>query len=198
MTAEEIKITGQPTTDPQVCQFVVDRPLLPNGISIFCAQKEDGFDSLLVDELFKIEGIAKFYITGAKLSITKTNVTAWPEIGKKIGQAIRLSLTSPSGPVSEALVDAAKNWQGGELQQKIDQLFKDKINPSLASHGGFVEVSKIINQNVYLKLGGGCQGCASSLVTLKQGIEKSIFEAIPEVKHVVDDTDHAAGVNPYH
>jgi len=47
-------------------------------------------------------------------------------------------------------------------------------------------------------MGGGCQGCAVSAMTLREGIERSIKENIPEVTEVVDATDHDAGEDPYY
>ncbi|MGH9826173.1 MAG: NifU family protein, partial [Blastocatellia bacterium] len=54
------------------------------------------------------------------------------------------------------------------------------------------------NNNVYLKLGGGCQGCGAADITLKMGIERMIREEIPQVYQVLDVTDHASGQNPYY
>ena len=81
--------------------------------------------------------------------------------------------------------------------QKIQQLIKDEINPALESHGGFVELLNYQDDIVYLKMGGGCQGCASSVATMKQGIERRLRQEIPEIREVIDQTDHAAGENPY-
>ena len=50
----------------------------------------------------------------------------------------------------------------------------------------------------YVTMGGGCQGCAVSAMTLREGIARSIKEAIPEVSEVLDTTDHALGENPYY
>ena len=50
----------------------------------------------------------------------------------------------------------------------------------------------------YLRFGGGCQGCGMVSVTLKQGVEKTLFEDVPQITRVMDVTDHAAGTNPYY
>jgi Fe/S biogenesis protein NfuA len=65
-------------------------------------------------------------------------------------------------------------------------------------HGGFVELIDVKNNSIYIRMGGGCQGCGAADVTLKQGIEKSIRELIPQVGEILDTTDHAAGRNPYY
>jgi Fe/S biogenesis protein NfuA len=85
-----------------------------------------------------------------------------------------------------------------DLKTKVQDLIDTMINPAVAGHGGFVELIDVQDDRVYLQLGGGCQGCGMSDVTLKAGIERLIKDEIPEVGEVVDTTDHAAGSNPYY
>lgn len=85
----------------------------------------------------------------------------------------------------------------GEVPQRVLQVLEQQINPSIASHGGRAELVAVEDETAYLRLGGGCQGCGMASVTLKQGIEVALREAVPEITQVVDVTDHAAGANPY-
>ena len=85
-----------------------------------------------------------------------------------------------------------------DLKARVQELIDSTINPAVAGHGGFVELIDIQDSRVYLQLGGGCQGCGMSDVTLKAGIERLIKEEIPGVAEVVDATDHASGSNPYY
>jgi Fe/S biogenesis protein NfuA len=84
------------------------------------------------------------------------------------------------------------------LAIRVQGLIDDRINPGVASHGGFVELLDVQDGTVYVRLGGGCQGCGMVDVTLRQGIEALIREEIPEIQQVVDTTDHASGRNPYY
>jgi len=86
----------------------------------------------------------------------------------------------------------------GPLAEKVQDVLDKKINPSVASHGGFVELVALEEGTAYLRFGGGCQGCGMINVTLKQGVEKILFVEVPEVKQVMDVTDHASGENPYY
>lgn len=86
----------------------------------------------------------------------------------------------------------------GEIPDKVTQLLDEVINPGLAQHGGFAALVGIEDTTVFLTMGGGCQGCAMSAATLRDGITASIHEAIPEVTEVVDVTDHNAGDNPFY
>ncbi len=86
----------------------------------------------------------------------------------------------------------------GDVADKVRQLLDQSINPSLASHGGFASLVGVEGEKVFITMGGGCQGCAVSAMTLRDGIERSIKENIPEITEVVDATDHDLGENPYY
>lgn len=86
----------------------------------------------------------------------------------------------------------------GSVAEQVEQLLKEHINPALAAHGGYAELKGVEDTKVYVTMGGGCQGCAVSAMTLRDGIARSIKEAIPEVTDVIDTTDHDAGENPFY
>src|SRR5579883_186223 len=80
----------------------------------------------------------------------------------------------------------------------IAKLIDTVINPGVASHGGHVDMIDFKDNVVYVRLGGGCQGCGMVDVTLRQGIEALIKQHYPQIVGVVDTTDHAGGTNPYY
>lgn len=86
----------------------------------------------------------------------------------------------------------------GTIEDKVRILLEAHVNPALASHGGVAELVKVEDTRVFISMGGGCQGCAVSALTLREGIEKAIRQQIPEVTEVVDTTDHGAGENPFY
>jgi Fe/S biogenesis protein NfuA len=86
----------------------------------------------------------------------------------------------------------------GPLAERVAQVLAEQINPAIAAHGGRAELVGVEGTTVYLKLGGGCQGCGMAQVTLGQGIEVAIRAAVPEVGEIIDITDHASGENPYY
>ena len=85
-----------------------------------------------------------------------------------------------------------------EVREKVQQILDEMINPAIAGHGGWVDLLDVKDNNVYLRLGGGCQGCGMVNVTLKQGFEATLREEIPQIAGVVDQTDHQGGNNPYY
>lgn len=88
----------------------------------------------------------------------------------------------------------------GPLATLAVEVLESSINPSIASHGGRADLVALDEEQriAYVKLSGGCQGCAMSRMTLSQGIETSLREAIPSLESVVDVTDHASGENPFY
>tara|TARA_B100000927_G_C16395023_1_gene440928 strand:+ start:389 stop:979 length:591 start_codon:yes stop_codon:yes gene_type:complete len=85
------------------------------------------------------------------------------------------------------------------IEDRINYVIYNEINPMLESHGGDVSLIEFTEDGeVVLQFGGGCQGCGMVDVTLKDGIEKTLIEQIPEVKSVKDKTDHTIDENAYY
>jgi len=80
----------------------------------------------------------------------------------------------------------------------IKKLLDEHINPQVAGHGGNITLVDVVEDTVYLRLEGGCQGCGMADVTLKQGVATEIRALVPSIVHVLDVTDHAGGSNPYY
>jgi len=103
------------------------------------------------------------------------------ESGFKV-DAPNSGIPKPSGPVAAA----------------VQRVLDEKINPAIAAHGGHISLVAVEDATAYLRFGGGCQGCGMVNVTLKQGVEKTLFADVPEITRVMDVTDHASGANPYY
>lgn len=86
----------------------------------------------------------------------------------------------------------------GSVDEKIKMLLDVEINPSLAMHGGYAELERVEGDTAFVIMGGGCQGCGLAQLTLTEGIKAQIENRIPEIREVVDVTDHASGVNPFY
>lgn len=86
----------------------------------------------------------------------------------------------------------------GPMADRVQRVIDEVINPGIAAHGGFVELVDVSEDTLYLRMGGGCQGCAASAATLRQGIERMVRQEVPEIENIVDVTDHTAGANPYY
>lgn len=85
-----------------------------------------------------------------------------------------------------------------ELGPVVARVLIEQINPSIASHGGAILPVDVKDGVVYIRMMGGCQGCGMASVTLTEGVEQAIRQALPQIREIVDVTHHAAGTNPYY
>jgi Fe/S biogenesis protein NfuA len=116
-----------------------------------------------------------------------------------------LVLVNPNAPTPEEMnpgvpADILALGIEGPLATLAIEVLESSVNPAIASHGGRADLIALDEEKkvAYLKLSGGCQGCAMSRLTLSQGIETQLIEAIPELTGVIDVTDHASGENPFY
>ena len=77
-----------------------------------------------------------------------------------------------------------------EILEAVNAVMAEEVAPALASHGGGAMVTKVENGVVFVELEGGCKGCPGARMTMKNGIESLLKERVPDVKEVIDDTDH--------
>ncbi len=85
----------------------------------------------------------------------------------------------------------------GPLAERVKSVLDAEINPAIASHGGSITLVGVEGTEIYLEMGGGCQGCAMSRMTLRQGVERMVRQSVPEVTVIHDVTDHESGENPF-
>ncbi len=116
-----------------------------------------------------------------------------------------LVLVNPNVPPPSELypgvpADILAKGTDGPLARRALDVLDQSVNPSIAAHGGVADLVALDEDRrvAYIVMGGGCQGCSLSRMTLSQGIEKALKEAIPELEGVVDVTDHASGANPFY
>jgi|TARA_B110000879_G_scaffold53561_1_gene75940 Fe/S biogenesis protein NfuA len=132
--------------------------------------------------------------------------------------SLRAYIDKPSIPyLEEAVVDYAKDTMGGQLtikapnsrlpkisedsplEDRVNYILYNEINPGLAAHGGNVTLEELFEEDIaVLRFGGGCQGCGMVDVTLKNGVEKTLLEQIPQLREVRDVTDHTVTENAYY
>lgn len=196
MTEAEIRITAEPI-DTQRCKFVASRPLF-SGVRRF-AGAADATGSPLAEAIFAIPGLAasEVIVSGNIVTVVKQSPAPWQGVGKAIGDAIRAALAGSAAPVTVAARPAGGPADDDALYEQVAKLFDQQINPMVARHGGHVELIDVQDAVVMLRMGGGCQGCGMADVTLRQGIEGMLSRFVPEVRGIVDITDHTSGANPY-
>jgi len=128
----------------------------------------------------------------AYISVSYLGYLKDSDVALKIdGTAKKLTITAPN-----AKGDAPKD--DSPLKDRIEYTLMTEISPRLASHGGYCELVEITkDKNVVLNFGGGCQGCSSVAITLKDGIESELIGLYPEIAGIIDVTDHTNTENAY-
>ena len=95
-------------------------------------------------------------------------------------------------------IDNPNEGWADPVARAVQEVIDRQITPGVGSHGGKVSLVEVRDGSAFVRLGGGCQGCAAVDVTLRRGVETAIMSAVPEISAVVDVTDHAAGANPFY
>jgi Fe/S biogenesis protein NfuA len=152
----------------------------------------DELESAVESDVIEVIGEISVIVPEASVDQLRGSVLDVPRSAGQGGLVIR----NPNRPNPLAGVELHLE---GSVAERVQQLLDQSVNPSLASHGGFATLVGVDDENkVYLTMGGGCQGCAMSAMTLRDGIDRAIHEAIPEVTEVIDTTEHSAGENPFY
>ena len=145
-------------------------------------------DAAFTDEVRTHDGL-KVVIPGEHVELLRG---ATLDYGEATGLVIR-NPNRPRAPQVEGLTG------DDALSATIEAMVSGEINPALAAHGGFVTyVGHDGEGTVFLTMGGGCHGCSMSKMTMLEGVQTMMVDAIDEVKAVKDLTDHSTGENPYY
>jgi len=196
--SEEIKIVAVPL-DPERCRFTADRSIVPAGGTFQFSNRIKASEYPLAEEIFNItEGkVTTVQISDNQVTVAVESGVDWRLAGKEIGKIIREYMISQAANVEQMLAGVEGNGEE-RIRIKVQRVLDTQINPAVAGHGGQITLLDVKEADVYIKMGGGCQGCSAASVTLKSGVEKAIRQYVPEVKGIFDTTDHAAGKNPFY
>jgi len=206
MTLANLTLVEQPIsiraetslTDPNTCKFTVSRSLHPGG-PFFYGNKERATGSPLVELLFALPGVTTVLIAENVVTIGKELGTSWSGLKAAIGTAIRTQLLTGLPAILEmAAYTGRQGRSDAELGVVVQQLLDKEVNRSIANHGGKISLVDVREGKLFITMSGGCQGCASSQVTLRQGFEVMVKKVAPEILEIVDATDHAAGKQPFY
>lgn len=180
--------------DPDTCKFIVDRVVHPGGPFVFDRSRATD-PSTLPFRLLALQEVSAVVIADATVSVTKERSTAWEGLRAQIGAEIRAHLETGRPAIAESPHTGRDDQQ---VRAAIEQLLDREVNPSIAAHGGKISVVKVANGVLSIAMSGGCQGCASSTATLRDGFETMARRVAPELTHIIDTTNHAAGTDPFY
>ena len=184
--------------DPDTCKFTVST-IVQAGGPFFFTDTVQAASAPLAATLFALPGVASVLIADNTVSVSKSTDTSWQTLKAAIGAAIRTQLLSGVPAVLATAVAAQAQGRSNEIVREIVQDILDReVNRSIASHGGAISIVDLREGQLYVRMSGGCQGCASSEATLKQGFEVMVKRAAPEITAIIDVTDHQSGQKPYY
>jgi Fe-S cluster biogenesis protein NfuA len=184
--------------DPDTCKFTVSRTVHPGG-PFFFDSRERAAGSPLVERLFALPGVAHVLVAQTVVTVGKDPSVAWSALKSAIGAAVRTQLLTGIPAIFEApRQTGTRGRSNAEIRALVQELLDREVNRSIASHGGRISIVDLRDGNLFIAMSGGCQGCAASQLTLRQGFEVMVRRVAPEIVDIVDTTDHAAGRKPFY
>jgi Fe-S cluster biogenesis protein NfuA len=201
-----VLVTHAWTAEPNALKLQVNRLLLPLGEQRGYERPDQAGDSPLAQALFGLPGVTRVGIDSASVTVLLAEDADWDALHHRVPEALRGHLEAGHPAVNGAAERKKYNFgfraitaRPAEEQYRIvKDIFEQEVNPAVAAHGGHFTLLDVKDNNVYVKLGGGCQGCGMADVTLRQGVEQRLRQVLPEMVSLIDVTDHASGTNPYY
>jgi Fe-S cluster biogenesis protein NfuA len=176
--------------------LAVDRPVISGYSLVLPDADAAAAQSPLAATLFAEAGVASVTLHESTITVLRgPDAPDWETMARALGAAIRAHLLSGMPTVDPDLLARMPDERAvrSELQRVIDE----EINPGIAGHSGYLTLNRVVGNTAYITMGGGCQGCAASSITLRGGVERSFRDAVPLLGAVLDETDHTAGENPF-
>ena len=184
--------------DPDTCKFTVNRTVHPGG-PFFFDDQESAAGSPLGERLFALAGVAYVLIADNVVTVGKDPEASWYRLRAAIGTGLRTQLLTGVPAILEAPTNTGtRERTDAESRTAIQRLLDREVNRSIAAHGGQISIVDVRDGNLFIAMSGGCQGCAGSKVTLRQGFEVMLRRVAPEIANIIDTTDHAAGDTPFY
>ena len=180
-------IQTEETPNPSSLKFI------PDGISVagnksyeFKNEAQAKGNSILAENLFKIEGVSSVFFGSDFITINKKDEKEWEEIKTDILTTIMDFFISKQPVVKESdeVEKSITDENDSDIVKQIKELIEIKVRPAVAMDGGDIIYRGFEDGIVKLELKGSCSGCPSSTITLKSGIENMLKHYIPEVEAV--------------
>ena len=173
------------TPNPASLKFLPGRVVMEKGTADF-RSVEEANNSLLAQNLIKIEGVEGVFFGSDFISITKSDNMEWQVIKPSVLGAISEHYESGASIIDkiENIAKDSNITQDSEIVVQIKELLDKKVRPAVAMDGGDITFSEFKDGIVFLHMQGACSGCPSSTATLKIGIENMLKHYLPEVQGV--------------
>lgn len=179
-----ITVYTESTPNPATMKFIVNK-LLING-SVDYPTKESAENSKFATELYKFNFVNGVFFASNFVTVTKTENADWADIEHILKEFVKGAVESEYA-VQENKSEEDINFEGSEVEIKIQQILNDYVKPAVEQDGGAISYKSFKEGIVTVELRGSCSGCPSSTITLKSGIQSLLQRMVPEVKEVVSE-----------
>jgi len=183
---EEVSVRLEFTPNPESLKYVVNRQLLVKGAQNFSSAASAKEFSGLASELFQLSQVKAVMLGTNFITLSLQDQNDLMTVHDIAQDVIRLYLESGK-PVLDAaaLQNSTPTTNLSDIEKKIVEILDRDVRPAVAMDGGDITFEKFEAGYVYLKMQGSCSGCPSSLMTLKNGVETRLKDAIPEIIEVI-------------
>jgi Fe-S cluster biogenesis protein NfuA len=175
-------IETEETPNPATLKFLPGRYVMEASTADF-ASPASAERSPLASGLFDLPGVARVFLGGDFITVTKTGDVAWQALKPQVLAAIMEHFVAgrPVIEGAEAVQDEDVAPEDEEIVAQIKELLDTRVRPAVASDGGDIVFRGYREGIVRLHMQGACSGCPSSRATLKHGIENMLRHYVPEV-----------------
>ena len=180
-------IQTERTPNPATLKFLPGEAVMSSGTADF-RDVESAERSPLARRLFQVEGVTGVFFGGDFVSVSKADDAEWQTL-KPVILGVIMEHFVAGHPLllddaAQTAEEAADDGADAEIVGQIKELLDTRVRPAVAQDGGDIIYRGFQNGIVMLQLQGSCQGCPSSTMTLKMGIENMLKHYIPEVVEV--------------
>lgn len=184
----DVQVFYQATPNPDSMKFIVDRSIASENLNFTSA--ESAGRSPLAVKILGFPWAAGVFIGPNFVTVTKQNWVEWEILADPLSDLIREHIVTGQPVVSaEAGVSVGRGDEDlpgdSPIVLKIKKILREEIKPAVAMDGGDITFDRYEDGRVFLGMHGACAGCPSSTMTLKQGIETRLKDAIPEITEVI-------------
>ncbi len=170
------------TPNPQSMKYMVTGTIASESAHFTSAS--ECARSPLAQKIFSFPWAAGVFIGPTFVTVTKQDWVEWEVLAEPLSELIKEHLQSGAVVLSTVTAEVEDPNDSTTVRQ-IKQILRDEIRPAVAMDGGDIVFDKFEEGRVYLHMQGACSGCPSSALTLKDGIETRLKQAIPEILEVV-------------
>lgn len=178
----KVEVYYEATPNPQTMKFFLGQQIAQESLNVESVDQSGR--SPLAQKLFGFPWMSGVFIGSNFVSITKQEWVDWSVLADPLCDLISEHI-SEGEPVLLPADSLEESGDDDETVRHIKKILNDEIRPAVAMDGGDIVFGRYEDQILYVHLQGACSGCPSSMITLKEGIEKRMQERIPEIKEVV-------------